>query len=62
MNFNEAVNIIRNYAVVELGVQNSKLPEVIEAIQDNFDDVRDDDIAVVVAYRAVMRDLGALFG
>ena len=61
MKFNEAVDMIRNYAVNELGVQNSSLPEVIEAIQDNFEDVRDD-AEVVVAYRVVMRDISALLG
>lgn len=61
MNFNDAVAAIRKYAADELGVQSNGLPEAIKAIQDNFDDVRDDR-EVVFAYRVVMKDLGALFG
>jgi len=61
MNFNDAANVIRNYAANELGVESNALPEAIEAIQDNFDDVRDDR-EVVAAYRVVMKDLGALLG
>lgn len=61
MNFNDAAAAIRKYAADELGVQSNGLPEAIEAIQDNFDDVRDDR-EVVFAYRVVMKDLGALLG
>ena len=62
MNFNQAVNVLRDYAKTELGVQSNGLPEIIEAVQADETDAMDTPMYVRRAYRVVMKDLEALLG